>query len=153
LKFAQLPGPPSLSHLLITCIIKSRVLSPGKGKAGKGASSKPSTSTSTTTTTTKDAPVIVDYISKARFSLKKPASRDELYGYGLVVSGPAHRPSLTTPCEFLSGESFFGMKASMKVVHSALKEELKFFLPMYIHPTHGNEIKVFFFHGVLFRLL
>nr|KAG5693713.1 hypothetical protein BaRGS_008355 [Batillaria attramentaria] len=49
--------------------------------------------------------------------------------------------SLTTPCEFLSGESFFNMQTSVGVVHSTLKEELKFFLPMYIHPTHGAAIK------------
>ncbi|KAK7467727.1 hypothetical protein BaRGS_00037035 [Batillaria attramentaria] len=88
-----------------------------------------------------DIPDIIDYISKERFVLRMPKSRDQLYGYGLVVSGPPHRPALTTPCEFLSGESFFNMQTSVGVVHSTLKEELKFFLPMYIHPTHGTAIK------------
>ncbi|XP_076436987.1 uncharacterized protein LOC143276386 [Babylonia areolata] len=114
----------------------------GKGKAGKGVAAKNTTTTTATATTAdKDIPKIVDYISKVRFMLKKPQSRDDLYGYGLVVSGPKHRPSLTTPCEFLSGESFFSMKESAGVVHSSLKEELTFFLPMFIHPTHGNAIK------------
>ncbi|KAL8564676.1 hypothetical protein ACOMHN_004170 [Nucella lapillus] len=117
----------------------------GKGKAGKGASAKNSTPPPPPPppppSTPKNVPNIIDYISKARFGLKKPQSRDDLYGYGLVVSGPPHRPFLTTPCEFLSGESFFSMKLSMGVVHSSLKEELRFFLPMFIHPTHGNEIK------------
>ncbi|KAK7479175.1 hypothetical protein BaRGS_00029616 [Batillaria attramentaria] len=88
-----------------------------------------------------ECPEIIDYISKDRFVLRTPKSRDQLYGYGLVVSGPPHRPALTTPCEFLSGESFFNMQTSVGVVHSTLKEELKFFLPMYIHPTHGAAIK------------
>nr|KAG5687976.1 hypothetical protein BaRGS_023100 [Batillaria attramentaria] len=57
------------------------------------------------------------------------------------TDGLAHQEALTTPCEFLSGESFFNMQTSVGVVHSTLKEELKFFLPMYIHPTHGTAIK------------
>lgn len=89
-------------------------------------------------------PEIVDYISKQKFILKQFESKSELFGYGLSVSGPAHRPSLTTPCEFLTAESFYGMQASMGFVHSTLKEKLMFFLPMYIHPQHGNKIQVSF---------
>ncbi|XP_067650518.1 uncharacterized protein [Haliotis asinina] len=86
-------------------------------------------------------PEIVDYISKDRLKVAKPKSQNDLYGYGLVVSGPPSRPSLTTPCEFLTGESYFGMLKSMGKVQSVMKEELKYFLPLYIHPLHGNEIQ------------
>ncbi len=51
------------------------------------------------------------------------------------------RPSLTTPCEFLNGESFHGMKKSIGKVQSIMKEELAFFLPLYIHPLHGEQIQ------------
>ncbi|XP_046573586.1 uncharacterized protein LOC124281679 isoform X2 [Haliotis rubra] len=86
-------------------------------------------------------PEIVDYISKDRFKVAKPKSQNDLYGYGLVVSGPPSRPSLTTPCEFLTGESYCGMLKSMGKVQSVMKEDLKYFLPLYIHPLHGNEIQ------------
>ena len=85
---------------------------------------------------------LVDYISKVKFeSGKKPKNKDELFGYGLIVTGANWRPSLTTPCEFLSGESFFGMKKSVGRVHSLMKEEIKYFLPMYINKNHGSGIK------------
>jgi hypothetical protein len=85
---------------------------------------------------------IVDYISKGKFkSTAKPKSRDELYGYGLIVSGPDHRPALTTPCEFLTGDSFYSMKKATGKVHSMMKEEIKYFLPMFINTTHGSAIK------------
>lgn len=110
---------------------------------------------------------IVDYVSKERFkATAKPKGRAELFGYGLIVSGPAHRPALTTPCEFISGESFYGMQASEgKVmrfprfrlhlnassclnpsfqVKSIMKEDLSFFLPLYISKSHGEEIKATF---------
>ena len=85
---------------------------------------------------------IVDYISKVRFNpANKPKDQDSLYGYGLVVSGPSSRPSLTTPCEFLTGESFYGMKKSAGKVHSMMKDELAVFLPMYLNNTHGSAIQ------------
>lgn len=85
---------------------------------------------------------IVCYISKDKLSpTAKPKSDEELFGFGLAVSGPTHRPSLTTPCEFISGESFFSMMKSVGVVHSIMKEPLKFFLPLYLHPNHGAAIK------------
>ncbi len=34
---------------------------------------------------------IVDYISKTKFSIGKPKGKEELYGYGLIKSGPPHR--------------------------------------------------------------
>ncbi|XP_005099840.1 uncharacterized protein LOC101857027 [Aplysia californica] len=86
-------------------------------------------------------PEIIDYISKEKFKIKKPSGVDDLFGYGLAVSGTNWRPVLTSPCEFITGSSFFGMKKAVKVVHSVMKEELKLFLPLYIHPIHGAEIK------------
>ncbi|XP_071156854.1 uncharacterized protein [Mytilus edulis] len=85
--------------------------------------------------------VIIDYMSKEQFSLAPPKSDDDLFGYGLIVSGPKHRPSLTTPCEFLKQESFTSMNKAMGCVKSVMKEDVKFFLPMYIHPPHGDKIK------------
>ncbi|KAK3587844.1 hypothetical protein CHS0354_019713 [Potamilus streckersoni] len=101
-----------------------------KGPTGKGKSKG-----------TEAGHQIIDYMSKVKMQKTKPKSADNLYGYGLVVSGPNHRPSLTTPCEFLTLESFEGMKTAMGKVHSVMKEEIKYFLPMYIHPIHGSEIK------------
>lgn len=92
----------------------------------------------------KKGPQIIDYMSKEPFKVQKPKSKGELYGYGLIVSGPPHRPALTTPCEFLQLDSFNSMKKAIGTVHSVLKEELKFFLPLYIHPLHGSEIKATF---------
>lgn len=88
-----------------------------------------------------NANVPVCYISKQKFKTVKPKSNEELFGYGLIVSGPSHRPALTTPCEFLTLEQFNGMKKSAGKVHSVMKEEISYFLPLYIHPIHGSEIK------------
>lgn len=103
----------------------------GADKGGKKAAGKPENK----------GPQIIDYMSKERFKVQKPKSKGELYGYGLIQSGPPHRPALTSPCEFLQLDSFNSMKKAVGTVHSVLKEELKFFLPLYIHPLHGAEIK------------
>ena len=79
-------------------------------------------------------PKIIDYISKVRFGLKKPGSRDDLYGYGLVVSGPPHRPSLTTPCEFLSGRF-------IQLIIST------FSLYIYLGRKKGSTSAIFFFNN------
>lgn len=86
-------------------------------------------------------PQIIDYISKDAFKIGSPKNDSELYGYGLIVSGPPHRPALTTPCEFIQLESFDGMKKAIGKVHSVMKEEVKFFLPLCIHPLHAATIK------------
>ena len=81
-------------------------------------------------------------MSKEPLKVEKPKGIEDLYGYGLIVSGPTHRPALTTPCEFLKFDLFNSMKKAVGTVLSVLKEELKFFLPLYIHQKHGEEIKV-----------
>ena len=96
-----------------------------------------------------EGPQVIDYISKEHFKAVKPKSNDELYGYGLIQSGPPHRPALTTPCEFLQLGSFKGMEKAVGKVHSVMKEEVKFFLPMYIHPLHGAGIKQCFENTLL----
>lgn len=88
-----------------------------------------------------DTPAIIDYMSKNVFKPVAPKSDQDLFGYGLIVSGPPHRPSLTTPCEFFTLESYTGMNAATGSVKSVMKEDIKFFLPMFIHPTHGAKIK------------
>lgn len=92
---------------------------------------------------TNDAlPEIIDYASKERFdNTAKPKSKDELFGYGLIVSGPSHRPALTTPCEFIKLETYEAMNKAIGTVKSVMKEDIKFFLPMYITPNHGAMIK------------
>ncbi|XP_061186101.1 uncharacterized protein LOC133194137 [Saccostrea echinata] len=101
-----------------------------KGKQTKAAASGES------------VPDIIDYASKERFDKSvKPKSNDDLFGYGLIVSGPPHRPALTTPCEFIKLESFEAMKKAIGTVKSVMKEDIKFFLPMYITPNHGSMIK------------
>ncbi|RUS77394.1 hypothetical protein EGW08_014840 [Elysia chlorotica] len=115
----------------------------GKGK-GKGKG--PKVKTGSITVGKKESggdktPQIIDYISKEKFKAKKPGGVDELFGYGLVVSGNNWRPTLTSPCEFLTGHSFYGMKKAVGVVHSVLKDELKLFLPLFIHPDHGSQIQ------------
>ena len=84
---------------------------------------------------------VIDYISKAKFKDGKPKGKEDLYGFGLIKSGPPHRPALTSPCEFLSGESFFGMMKSVGKVQSILKDDLSYFLPMFITTNHGSGIK------------
>lgn len=103
----------------------------------------PSLDMVTRTDTPKDEPEvqIICYISKEKFKVQKPKSADELFAYGLIKSGPPHRPSLTTPCEFLTVESFNSMKKYAGKVQSVMKEELSFLLSTYIHPLHGAEIK------------
>ena len=41
------------------------------------------------------------------------------------------------------------MEKAVGKVHSVMKEEVKFFLPLYIHPLHGAEIKQCFENTVL----
>lgn len=105
----------------------------GKKKKGKQAKVAASDETS---------PEIIDYASKERFDkAAKPKTKDELFGYGLIVSGPSHRPALTTPCEFIKLESYEAMTKAIGTVKSVMKEDIKFFLPMYITPNHGAMIK------------
>ncbi|KAH3873657.1 uncharacterized protein LOC127869059 [Dreissena polymorpha] len=104
----------------------------------------PESSTVKKSKTQPKGPQIVDYMSKEPLKVEKPKGIEDLYGYGLIVSGPTHRPALTTPCEFLKFDSFNSMKKAVGTVHSVLKEELKFFLPLYIHQKHGEEIKATF---------
>ncbi|BFZ11825.1 hypothetical protein BsWGS_14864 [Bradybaena similaris] len=110
-----------------------------------------STSVATTAKIKEDLPVstmgtadlsqLIDYISKEKFQLQKPKTVDDIWGYGLAVSGTNWRPTLTSPCEFLTGRSFYGMHKATGMVQSVFKEELKLFLPLYIHPVHSSGIK------------
>ena len=114
----------------------------GKGKGKVSKDTKGATSAGAKKDKESDkTPQIIDYISKEKFKAQKPGSIDELFGYGLVVSGNFWRPTLTSPCEFLTGRSFYGMKKAVGVVHSVLKDELKLFFPLFIHPDHGSQIK------------
>ncbi|CAG5129686.1 unnamed protein product [Candidula unifasciata] len=92
-------------------------------------------------TETEDLFQLIDYISKEKFKIQKPASVQDIWGYGLAVSGTAWRPTLTSPCEFITGRSFYGMEKAAGVVQSVFKEELKLFLPLFIHPVHGSGIQ------------
>ena len=87
-------------------------------------------------------PQIIDYMSKCKFVNRKPKSKCDLFGYGLVKGGSRHKPTLTTPCEFLTASSFYSMQDAVGKAQSSMKEELAFFLPMYITPEHGEEIQV-----------
>lgn len=113
-------------------------LDAGKPTSKKGGATKPADPSK------KKGLQIIDYMSKEHLKIEKPKSDDEIFGYGLIVSGPTHRPALTTPCEFLQLGSFNCMKKAVGTVHSVLKEELKYFLPLYIHPKHGEHIKSLF---------
>ena len=112
----------------------------GKGKASKEIKASPA-SGGKKGSDGNNTPQIIDYISKEKFKAQKPGGVEELFGYGLVVSGNFWRPTLTSPCEFLTGRSFYGMKKAVGIVHSVLKDELKLFLPLFIHPDHGSQIK------------
>ncbi|CAL1528472.1 unnamed protein product [Lymnaea stagnalis] len=88
---------------------------------------------------------IIDCISKEKFQLKEPKSEYDLFGYGVIAKGMTGKIRLTTSCEFLSGKSFYEMKDSPNAARSVvLKEELSFFLPLYIHPIQGGRIKMEF---------
>ncbi|CAG5136313.1 unnamed protein product [Candidula unifasciata] len=88
-----------------------------------------------------ERPTIVDYFSKVKFNDEGPLSDDDIFGYGLIVSGSPGRAKLTTPCEFLTIQSFNEMKRTMDKARSVLKEPLSFFLPLFIHPVHGAIIQ------------
>ncbi len=61
----------------------------------------------------------MDYISKAKFSVSKPKGKEDLYGYGLIKSGPDHRCVTDKICEdlvFFSGhkaQQLFGWQKDM----------------------------------------
>lgn len=89
---------------------------------------------------------IIDYVSKERFSLERPISRDQLFGYGLIVTpgNNPHQKFLTSPCELLTGSSFNQMVASLGEAKSVNREPLHYFLPLYITSNHGSMIRLQF---------
>lgn len=79
------------------------------------------------------------YITKQ--NLLKDAPQDELFGFGIAKGGSAHNPSLTSPCEFMSFGGFKALAAAGKV-ESVMRDEIQFFLPMFINPQHGAKVSV-----------
>jgi hypothetical protein len=94
------------------------------------------------------------YVSKVNFGT---ADKNEIFGFGIAKGGSPNNPryilshhwipnsicSLTSPCEFVTLAGFQSLAASGRV-ESVMREELHFFLPMFINPTHGTLIKKHF---------
>jgi len=76
------------------------------------------------------------YVSKLNFL----DSSKEVFGFGVAKGGSQHNPSLTSPCEFMTLDGFTSLSKSGKV-ESVMREELHFFLPMYINQKHATLIK------------
>lgn len=85
---------------------------------------------------------ITDYVSKTKINYEtKPKTIEEMFGFGIVNTAPGRKPQLCSPCEHISGESFFAMKKSLGHVLSIMKEKLQFFLPLYINKNHSESLK------------
>lgn len=84
---------------------------------------------------------IIDYYSKEKFTKDGSRSDGNVFGYGIKISGSSSRPTLTTPCEFLTARSFSEMIKTTGTASSILKDKLSCFLPLYIHPSHGSFIQ------------
>ncbi len=83
---------------------------------------------------------LVCYVTKRQFGEKLEKQEDPIWGFGICQSGPSHNVQLTSPCEFMTLDGFT-MLANAGKVESVMREEIHFFLPLYINPAHGKLIK------------
>ncbi|CAD5112816.1 unnamed protein product [Dimorphilus gyrociliatus] len=86
--------------------------------------------------------VVVDYISKIKLNPKeRPRNESELFGYGIIIEGQNRNIQLTSPCEYLLADSYYSMLKDTGSVTSMMKEKLQYFLPLFINPIHGQNLK------------
>lgn len=88
---------------------------------------------------------IIDYISRLSFSeATQMNSDDEIFGFGVTKEVQIRRPTLNTPCEYLTAASFDSMLKTTGGVLSVLKTKLNYFLPLCINEKHAANIKARF---------
>lgn len=124
------------SYLIPFPSLRDVVKNPGTDKVANVA-----TDIGSDTPAAAEKPTIVDYVSKVKLTDDGPFSDEDIFGYGLIVSGTPGRAKLNTPCEFLTIQSFNDMEMTTDKARSVLKEPLSFFLPLFIHPKHGAIIQ------------
>ncbi|KAH3758444.1 Ubiquitinconjugating enzyme subfamily protein [Pelomyxa schiedti] len=112
-----------------------------KRTAAKAATAVTATATTASASTNSAVSEFIKcYVSKVEFLSAPPAT---VFGFGINKSGTPYNPSLTSPCEFMTYDSFQMLKASGRV-ESVMREELHFFIPQYINAAHGATIAPLF---------
>lgn len=76
------------------------------------------------------------YVTKKSFSEEK----DSIFGFGISKSGTNHNISFTSPCEAMTLTGFENLEKTGKV-ESVMREEIHYFLPLFINSAHGSQIK------------
>ena len=85
---------------------------------------------------------IHDYISKEQISITKTMNTDMIFGFGVSqTSSSRHKLLLTTPCEYMSRQSFYTMEELRGSAESVMRVKLQAFLPLYIHHHQGAIIQ------------
>ena len=94
------------------------------------------------TSASKVPELLTCYVSKVRFD-DNVTNTSPIFGYGIARSGSSYNPSLTSPCEIMTHEAFTELSKSGKI-ESVMREELHYWLPLFITPAHGALIKKYF---------
>lgn len=85
---------------------------------------------------------IIDYVSKVKVDFTaKPRNVEEMFGYGVYNASSGRKVLLASPCEYITGDSFFSMRKNLGHVLSIMKDRLTHFLPLYINHNHGEGLK------------
>eukprot|EP00026_Physarum_polycephalum_P005749 Phypoly_transcript_05787.p1 GENE.Phypoly_transcript_05787~~Phypoly_transcript_05787.p1 ORF type:complete len:549 (+),score=109.53 Phypoly_transcript_05787:167-1813(+) len=69
--------------------------------------------------------------------------KGEIFGFGISKEGNDKNPNYKSPCEYITLEGFEMLKANGKV-ESVMREEIQYFIPLYINPAHGKNIQTCF---------
>jgi hypothetical protein len=66
-------------------------------------------------------------------------AKQEIFGFGISKSGNDKNPNYSSPCEYITSEGFEMLKATGKV-ETVMRDEVQYFIPLYINPAHGKNI-------------
>ena len=92
---------------------------------------------------------IYDYISKEQLNIGPDIDVSLMFGFGISLkSCTGSELKITTPCEYVSNQSFTEMLEIHGSVESTMREELHIFLPLYLHPRHGAIIRKQFIESI-----
>lgn len=78
------------------------------------------------------------YVTKLPF--QEGEKGNSIFGFGISKTGNQRNPNFTSPCEVMTLDGFEMLKKNGKV-ESVLREEIDFFLPLFLTPTHGSRIR------------
>jgi hypothetical protein len=65
--------------------------------------------------------------------------KNDILGFGIVKPENARNPNYTSPCEYITADGFTSLQATGRV-ESVMRDEVHYFLPLYINPTHAKSI-------------